>query len=273
MSLRCSSRIIALGGLLLTGLLPLHAHNGSQDAKAIVQAAVKAELAADKSDNSRWRYKDTQRELNDSVSIVVQTEHGSVKRLIARGGKPLTDEEARIEDARVQAFIHDPSQLAKQRKDGAQDDKNARELSNMLPDAFIWKVQSEDAQKYTLHFEPNPNFRPPDMQSRVLGEMIGEMVVDKAQYRIMTLSGKLVEDVTIGWGLLGRLRQGGTFRVERRPVAPGLWQITETHVHIEGKALFFKNIGQQQDEVQTDFTLVPEGTTLEQAAEMSKSLK
>jgi hypothetical protein len=77
----------------------------------------------------------------------------------------------------------------------------------------------------------------------------------------------------IGWGVLGRLRAGGTFRVERREIAPRLWQITETHVHIEGKALFFKNIGQQQDEVQTDFTLVPAGTTLEQAAEMSKSLK
>ena len=120
------------------GLLPVHAQGvqgaqGPKDAKEIIKTAVQAELAADKSDNSRWRYKDTQRELNDSVSIVVQTEHGSVKRLIARGGKPLTEEEARIEDARVRTFIHDPSQLAKQRKDGAQDDKNARALSIMLP--------------------------------------------------------------------------------------------------------------------------------------------
>jgi predicted metalloprotease with PDZ domain len=50
-----------------------------------------------------------------------------------------------------------------------------------------------------------------------------------------------------------------------------LWQIVETHVHIEGKALFFKSIGEQQDEVQTEFTQVPPGTTLEQAAEMSKA--
>jgi len=142
----------------------------------------------------------------------------------------------------------------------------------MLPDAFSWRVQSEDAKNMTLHFEPNPKFSPPDMQGRVLGQMAGELVVDKEQNRIVTISGKLTEDVTIGWGLLGRLRQGGTFRVERREVAPGLWQITETHVHIEGKALFFKNIGQQQDEIQTDFTQVPHGTTLEQAAEMSKSL-
>jgi predicted metalloprotease with PDZ domain len=49
-----------------------------------------------------------------------------------------------------------------------------------------------------------------------------------------------------------------------------LWQIVETHVHIEGKALFFKTIGEQQDEVQTEFTQVPPGTTLEQAVEMSK---
>jgi hypothetical protein len=94
--------------------------------------------------------------------------------------------------------------------------------------------------------------------------------VNKEQNRIETISGKLTQDVTIGWGLLGRLREGGTFRVERREVAPKLWQIIETHVHIDGKALFFKTIGEQQDEVQTEFTRVPAGTTLEQAAEMSK---
>jgi hypothetical protein len=185
----------------------------------------------------------------------------------------LNEAETKAEDERVQRFIHDPEQLAKQKRDGVQDGKNAEELLRMLPDAFNWKVQSEDARTITLHFQPNPNFHPPDMQSRVLGDMVGELVVNKEQNRIETIRGKLVEDVTIGWGLLGRLHEGGTFRVERREVAPRLWQITETHVHIEGRALFFKNIGQQQDEVQSDFTQVPAGTTLEQAAEMSKSLK
>jgi hypothetical protein len=202
----------------------------------------------------------------------VQTDHGSVKRLISRNGRSLNDVEARAENDRVQSFIHDQDKLAKQRKDAAQDGKNATELLNMLPEAFNWKMQSEDEQKVTLHFEPKPEFRPPDMQSRVLGKMVGEMVVDKGQNRIATIRGKLTEDVTIGWGLLGRLREGGTFQVERREVAPKLWQITETHVHIEGRALFFKSIGQQQDEVQTEFTLVPASTTLEQAAEMSKTL-
>jgi len=270
MSLRFSSRLLVLGGLLLAGLLPLCA-DGPKDAKEIVRAAMQAELAAGKNDHTRWRYRDAKKDGTDTVSIVVETEYGSVNRVIVKNGQPLTEAETRAEDERVRRFIHDPEKLAKQRRDGAQDGKRAEELLRMLPEAFTWKVASEDEQRYTLHFEPNRNFDPPNMQGRVLGTMAGTLVVNKAQNRIETMSGKLTEDVTIGWGLLGRLREGGTFRVERREVAPGLWQIVETHVHIEGKALFFKTIGEQQDEVQTEFTQVPAGTTLEQAAEMTKS--
>jgi hypothetical protein len=269
MSSRFSSGLILLCGLLAAGLLPLHA-DGTKDAKEIVQAAMQSELAADKNDHTRWRYRDAKKDGTDTVSIVVETDQGSVKRVIMKNGQPLTEAEARVEDERVQRFIHDPEKLAKQKRDGAQDGKNAEELLHMLPDAFTWKMVSEDAQRYTLHFDPNPSFNPPNMQGRVLGTMAGTLVVNKSQHRIETISGKLTQDVTIGWGLLGRLREGGTFRVERREVAPGLWQIVETHVHIEGKALFFKTIGEQQDEVQTEFTQVPAGTTLEQAAERSK---
>ena len=266
--LKCYSGLLLMMSLLV-GRSTLHAQD-AKPPKEIVRTAMQAELAADKNDHTRWRYRVAKKDGTDTVAIVVETDHGSVKRTIIKNGRPLTEAEARLEDEHVQRFIHDSAQLAKQKKDGLQDGKNAEELLNMLPEAFTWKVVSDDPQRITLHFDPNPGFSPPDMQGRVLGTMAGTLVVNKSQNRIETISGKLTQDVTIGWGLLGRLREGGTFRVERREVAPGLWQIIETHVHIEGKALFFKTIGEQQDEVQTEFTQVPPGTTLEQAAEMSK---
>ena len=262
---------LKLCGMLALALffsVPLHA----QDAKALVAKAVHSELAADQNDHSLWRYRDEQKGQN-KVSIVVNTRQGSVKRLIERGGRPLSPEETQAEDARLQDFIHDSSKLAKQKRDAANDDKNATELLRMLPDAFIWTVKGHTADTLTLHFEPDPNFNAPDMQSRVLSAMNGELVVNEKQQRIQEISGKLTRDVTFGYGLLGRLHQGGTFRVLRSEIAPNVWEITETHVHIEGKALLFKNIGQQQDEVQTDFTPVPAGTTLEKAVEMSKPKK
>ncbi len=255
-------------GLSFSAVPWLHA----QDAHALIQQAVEAELRASHDDHSCWRYRDDERD-KGVVSIVVQTDAGSVKRPILRNGQPIPPAQAQIDEQHIQTFLHDPAAVAKQRRDGASDGKSATAFLKMLPDAFVWKVSGETPRDITLHFQPNPNFNAPDMQARVLGVMAGEVIVNKEQHRIATIRGTLTQDVAIGFGLLGRIRQGGTFDVERREVGPGLWQITETHVHIEGKALFFKSIGQQQDEIQTEFTRVPGSTTLEQAAEMSKPSK
>lgn len=256
--------------LCLVGLGPSALH--AEDAREMVRRAVQSEMKASRLDQSRWRFRDDERDKR-TVSIVVQTDAGTVKRLVMRDGKPLNFDQALAEDDRIQYAIHDAARLAKQRKDGAADDKSASELLQMLPEAFAWKVAGDNEQDIAFAFAPNPSFHPPDMQSKVMGAMAGELVVDKRQQRIKTIRGRLTEDVMLGFGILGRMKQGGTFDVERREVKPGMWQITETHVHMDGKALFFKTIGQQQDEIQTEFEEVPGNTTLEQAAAMSKNVK
>jgi hypothetical protein len=253
---------IATIGFLLSISPALHA----QDAKQIVQQAVDAELAANRDDNSHWRYIKT--EDGGDKSVVVETENGAISRRIEEDGRPVPPGIVAADNQYIQKFIHDPSLQQKQRQNGAHDEKGATELLNLLPQAFDWKIESETPDTYILSFRPDPNFHPPDMEARVMGEMAGTLIVDKRQHRIVTMKGALSEDVYIGFGILGKLRQGGTFNVERRQVAPNLWQITETHVHIEGRALFFKTIGQQQDEVKYDFTLVPPGTSLEEAVVM-----
>lgn len=240
----------------------------AQDAKQIVQKAVDEELAAARSDHSHWRYLDKRKESDDSVYSVVETSEGSVKRLIERGGQPLSQADAQAEAQRVESFIHSPSQLRKQQRDSVQDDKNAEDLLKLLPVAFLWTVGNDTGDLVTLNFTPDPKFDPPDMKAKVLGAMTGELVIDKKGHRIRTIKGRLTDDVNIGWGLLGKLHKGGTFEVERRQVGPGLWQIVETHVHIHGRVLFFKNIGEEQDEIQTGFTRVPDSTTLEDAVKM-----
>jgi hypothetical protein len=235
----------------------------AEDAKQIVQQAANAELAANRDDQSHWRY--MKREAGGNTSAVVETEHGAILRHVEEGGKPASAATLKADDEHIQKFIHDPAMQQRQKRDGMHDEKDAEELLRLLSEAFVWTIDSQTPETVTLKFRPDQNFRPPDMEARVMGEMEGVLVVDKAQHRIRTMKGQLSEEVNIGFGILGRLRKGGTFNVERRQVAPGLWQITETHVHIEGRALFFKTIGQQQDEVKSNFTQVPAGTTLEQA--------
>ncbi len=241
----------------------------AQDAKHIVQQAVTAELAANRDDQSHWRYLRT--EAGGNSSIIVETENGAISRHLQEHGRPVSAETLAEEDQRTQKFIHDPAEQAKQRQNGANDSKSFTELLNLMPLAFVWKLESQTPETITLHFEPDPNFHPPDMEARVMGAMSGTLIVDRAQHRIRTMKGRLESDVTIGFGLLARIKQGSTFDVERRQVAPGYWEITETHVHISGHALFFKTIGEQEDEVKSEFTLVPLGTTLDQAVGLLKS--
>jgi hypothetical protein len=256
--------LVALGAVLVAS-----AHGSQvQDAKQIVQQAVNTQLAADRDDQSHWRYVRTE-DGRDKL-VVVETEHGAISRHIEDHGRPAAASILAEDDANIQKFIHDPAMQQKQRRDGAHDDKSAIELLNLMPEAFVWKVESETPDAITLSYRPNPKFDPPDMEARVMGAMSGTLVVTSPAHRIRTFKGRLMTDVTIGFGFLARIKAGSTFDIERKEVAPGYWQIAQTHVHISGHALFFKTIGTQEDELKSDFTLVPLGTTLEQAVGMLK---
>jgi hypothetical protein len=244
------ARLLVLSTLVTSAGRSLQA----QDARARVQQAVNTELAADATDKSNWSYHDHDVQPGkDEVAVVIETPQGSVQRVVERFGKPLDAAQRQVETSRIDETVHDSSLQAKRKHDGQKDDDSAHNLLAMLPQAFIWTVAGEDEENTTFAFKPDPSFNPPSIESRVFAAMEGEMVVDRRQQRIRILRGTLTQDVKIGFGFLGRLKQGGTFEVTGRQLAPRIWQITESHVHIDGRALLFKTIGQQEDEVKTDF--------------------
>ena len=226
----------------------------SEAALSVVNAAVNAELNSARTDHSSWDYRDHDVQPDvDKISEVIETPKGNLSRLLFLNGRPLAGSDETDELQRIHDFVNSPAQQEKKRRDGAHDDAQARELLTMLPNAFLWTIVGENREEFTLRFRPNPAFKPSDMQARVLGIMAGDMVVARDSDRIRTLRGTLTDDVRIGFGILGKLDKGGTFDVERREIVPGHWQITETNVHIDGRALLFKSIGQQEDETKTDF--------------------
>jgi hypothetical protein len=235
----------------------LQAQASQPQAQKAVEAAVQAELTASNTDKSHWIYRGHDVTPGKDISyLAVQTRDGELKRITERWGRPLSPQASDEDMKQVDEFVNDPSAQARRHKEDVHDDEQATALLKMLPRAYIWTVVSETPDNLTLAYHPDPAFDPPNMEARVMGTMAGEMVIAKNGNRIRTLRGKLVEDVKIAFGLIGRMNQGGTFDIERREIASGIWQITETHVHIGGHALF-KTIGQQEDEVKTDWKPSP----------------
>jgi len=246
--------------LLLSGCCLARA----EDAKPIVQQAVDAELAADRSDHSHWIFYEIDRKPKTSVrQWVAQTEKGDVVRVLMRNGRPVPAAQQRQS---IESFVHDSNAQARQRQSSQHDDQQASALTKLLPVAFVWTVTGKNDQTTSLHFKPDPSFHPPNREARVFAAMEGDMTVENTHHRIQELKGQLIHDVDFGWGLLGKLQKGGSFNIERRQIGPGIWDITATHVHISGRALIFKSISEQEDDEKSSFSREPDNVTLEQAA-------
>jgi hypothetical protein len=235
----------------------------TQSPRDLVRQAVQTELESSRNDHSHWLYFELDRQPEKSVKQwVAQACTVSLERVIERDGRLLPESQQREE---MSSFINDPGAQNKKRKSGQHDDEQAAELLNILPDAFIWSIEGEKESETLLHFKPDPQFHPPDLEARVFAAMEGEMAIDRQQHRIASLKGRLIHDVKIGFGLLGELKAGGTFDVERRELTPTVWEIVETHVHIQGHALIFKTISENEDDVKSHFKQIDQATSLQQA--------
>ncbi|MGH9643334.1 MAG: hypothetical protein ACRD3Q_13040 [Terriglobales bacterium] len=189
---------------------------------------------------------------------IVQTKAGSIGRLILVNGKPLTADQREKEDARLQRLVADPSAMAAKKKDQDADEKRSREMVKAMPDAFLYQYAgTENKQPWgeiaVLKFKPNPNFDPPNQETKVYRGMEGEMWIDLKEMRLAKIDAKLFKEVAFGWGVLGHLDPGGAFLVEQQPVYGNHWDATHMILNFTGKILMFKTLKIRDNEITENY--------------------
>jgi hypothetical protein len=70
--------------------------------------------------------------------------------------------------------------------------------------------------------------------------------------------------VDFGFGLLGRLEKGGWFRMQRTQVSSTEWKTERLEIHLSGRAILFKTISHETNELRGGFVPVPTGISLAQ---------
>lgn len=238
-----------------------------QPALTTVKNVIYNEMHPASPNNIHWKYRLTKVSgAKEETRTVIETQSGSLDRLVAVGGQPLSGAQQADEVRRILKFAHNSDAQRKaqeaRRKDAAQCDS----FLNMIPNAFLFEYAGENGTAIKLTFKPNPRFQAPSREGRVLQQMAGEMWVDGRQQRLISISGHLMNEVKFGGGFLGHLEKGGEFTVKRSEIAPGVWELTELTVNMQGKALFFKSIAVQQKEVHSNFERMPDELTLTDAA-------
>ena len=246
---------------------PLSAAN---NLNAVVRDILQNELRAQAEDHSLWCYRKlTNKDGKQQLFAACQTKTLEIDRLMAVNGKPLTEQQWNQENQRIEQLLNNRSQLKKEKQQQREDAEQATRMLKMLPDAFLFKQENSDANRITLHFTPNPAFRPSGASEMVFHHMEGTLTLDVKQKRLVEISGRLNSDVKFAGGLLGHLDKGGTFYVKQQEVGPGCWEMTRMDVQMNGKALFFKTISVRTREIDTDFHAVPAAASIQQVAELT----
>jgi hypothetical protein len=262
-------------GMVLGIAVAMACFSGAADQQAqtlsssgdLVKAVIRNELNSTDSGPIRWRYllnKDV--EGKQETREVVETNSGSLERLIAIAGKPLSNAQQQDESERILKLARNPDKQARLEQKRRKDAQQSNAFLQMIPNAFLFEYAGESGELIKVVFKPNPQFTTSSREGKVLKEMQGEIWIHAKQQRIVSINGQLMNEVKFAGGLLGHLEKGGQFSVRRAEIAPGVWEVTELAVSMRGKAVLFKTICVQQKEIHSNFQRVPGNLTLAEAA-------
>ena len=251
------------------------------DPAELVRKAVQNEIKAANDDTARFMFRGLKTTPQGSTTrLYVETREATAGLAIAYNGKPLTAEQRREEEARIERFVKNPEELKKKREQERQNAERTLRITRAMPDAFLFEYAGEERGSegigrageplVKLKFRPNPHYQPPSRVEEVLTGMEGYVLVDATDYRIASIDGTLVKDVGFGWGILGHLDRGGRFMVQQAVVADNLWEISSMTLQFTGKILLFKNLAISSTEVFSGFKRVPSDLTFAQALELLK---
>lgn len=244
---------------------------GQENPQQLVKETIYNELNANKQQPNYWMYRDVDTERGKTqADRVVETPACWFRWTVSINGQPLTAEQQQQQQAKMEKLVNDASACRKNREAINQDGNKAENLMKMLPDVFLYTYDGEQDGNIRLKFKPNPQFHPPSNEAKVFHGMEGFLLINKPEKRLAGISGTLMQDVDFGWGILGKLYKGGTFKVRQTRLAANDWEVTTLDVHIGGKALFFHTISEQQTEVKSAFQPVPANIKLAQAARLAE---
>ena len=234
----------------------------------VVARAAKNELAP----GSHHPFRYTLRKVDDgkiTTKEIIETKDGDVARLIAIDDKPLSTDAEAAEIQRLQTLLAHPEIQAHRQKKEQADADRANEMIRLLPTAFLYKfegmVEGPNGPCYRLSMRPNPNFDPPDREAEVYHGMAGELWIDQKQERMVKLNVHLIGDVNFGWGIVGKLYQGGTIAVSQRDVGEGHWEQDLLRLNLTGKILLIKSLKIDTTEQESNFEPVPADWTYQDA--------
>ena len=190
---------------------------------------------------------------------------GRYKRLIAVEGEPLDAAELARRDRRRAREREAAERRRAQEAAGHRAEREARELEEMreheavVADAFAVFAPSfagrdriDGRSMLVVDLQPRPEARVSTRQGGWMKQFAGRMWVDEGSYQIVRLEMRAIDDISIGWGVVGRIHQGSRIHYSRRRVGDA-WLPARLEYAGSGRTLLFRSFDVSARTTYTDY--------------------
>jgi hypothetical protein len=196
---------------------------------------------------------------------VIETPEGRADRIVLFRDEPLTPEQQEKQQHRLEKLLSDRDAIKGEIQDQKAETQRRIKMVQAFPLAFYFDFAGREKGLLHFAFRPNPEFSPQDRESQMYRGMEGSLWIDQAQERIVQIQGKLVKDVSFGWGILGRLSKGGIYEITQTQLTPGKWRITSLNVDMKGRILLLDSFRFIRRETDTRLRPTPASMTYQAA--------
>jgi hypothetical protein len=174
------------------------------------------------------------------------------RRLLARDGVPLSEEELAKQDREYRARAgraglalqkENDNERRRRERDEAQARRRGQTIIEDVVAALQFSVagrgEFENSPAVVVAFAGRPQYRPKTREGQIAKKFAGTIWIHPELKEVMHVEAKSTDDLAFGFGLVARLNEGAIGSVTRRPVEPDLWMPTSVHLAGSGRALLF----------------------------------
>ncbi len=191
----------------------------------------------------------TKKELKEYTFFYLDGEE--ISTLVKKDGEALSEEEQKKEnestrkrieeiqkrDQKKEEKAHKAKEEGKQPKD---DDPGIEIFLRVCQFVNPRRERFRGQDVLVFDFEPNPEYKPKNMEERVVKELAGVVWVDQKAHDVARLEAYFVGDVHIAGGLLANLQKGTSFVLEQGYINNEVWLPTYEEAHVGVRVLLVK---------------------------------
>ena len=211
----------------------------------VLKAQVKERILADRERRSQYTYMERREEIEFSklgrvsdgpvkvYEVYPSPEPGNTyKRLLSVNGKPLTPEELARNDQIhrrdvLERLNESPEKKAKRKREEEKDRAEERALVDEVFRLYDMRLVQRDVFDghpcIVVALAPRPDYRPRTDAGKLMKKVRIRAWVHETEHEVVRVDAEAIEDITVGWGLIGRLHKGTTGQFLRRRISDGAW--------------------------------------------------